>query len=287
VRRRYFIGVLILLGVTGALILWEAWSPEPSCFGRGLSAWLRDLRHPSPLVQYRAQEAVRHMGSPAVPALQAALHAQDSPLKTNLVNLLQRQTLVRIPFTPARERRIRAALACVVLGPMARPAIPDLLEFSKESAFCANLAESALGQMGEGAVGPLCVALTNTDFNVRRVAAGALVSIGPRAKAAIPGLTNCLNDEYASVRADAARALGRVGEASPGVVKLLVDAFGDLDRDVRCCAGVTVSGFGQQAVPVLSARLNDPDATVRMGVTNALKEIDAAENASGVPHRRQ
>ena len=275
----------MLLGVGAAVVILAWLSHGPSYHGTGLGRWLRDLRHPSPLLQHRAQEAVRHMGSSALPVLRNKLHAADSPLTTNIVNLLQRQTLVPIPFVPARERRIRAALACAILGPVAEPAIPDLLEFSQGDAFCANLAQSALGQIGERAVGALSLTLTHTNYNLREVAAGALVHVGPQASAAIPALRNCLKDDYAGVRANAARALGRIGIVSPSVVRALVEAFSDPFLDVRCCAWAAVTGFGKPAVPMLSTLLKDDDDAVRTGAEKALREINAAEHARKDPVR--
>jgi HEAT repeat protein len=165
------------------------------------------------------------------------------------------------------------------LGPEAEPAIPDLLAFSQGDAFCANLAESALGQIGEAAVGPLSLTLTNEDSRLRGLAAGALAHIGPQAKPAIPALTNCLADPYYAVRAKAARALGRIGATSPGVARALVEALGDADLEVRACAWAALTGFGKSAVPFLSGMLKDADPTVRMSAERMLKEIDAAEQA--------
>ncbi len=278
-RPLYFIGALMLLAAAAMLVTWGARWPRTSYRGRGLAHWLGDLRHPSPLVQERAQDAVRHMGSNAVPILRQRLHATDSPVTTNIVYWLRQQTLVKIPFTPARERRIAAALACVLLGPETAAAIPDLLEFSQEDSFCSNLAESALSQIGEPAVGPLSLALANASYSVRLVAAGALARMGPPARAAIPALTNCLRDDFGDVQAGAARALGRIGVVSPEIVRALLEASGDPEPDVRAYALGAVINFGRPAVPLLSALPNDADASVRTGAERALKVIEAAEKA--------
>jgi len=100
-----FIGVVIGLSLRG-----------PAYQGRPLRAWLRDMQHPSPLVRHNAQEAVRHLGTNAVPTLREMLHAEDSPIRTNMIYLLSRQRFLRIGFVPAREWRISAAQACFVLG---------------------------------------------------------------------------------------------------------------------------------------------------------------------------
>src|SRR6266436_3449387 len=170
-RMRSWTGCFVLAAALFVVVIGLP-SPEPTYQGRVLRAWLREMQHPSPLVRHNAQEAVNHLGTNAVPVLRESLHAEDSSIKTNIMHLLSQQRFVRIRFFPARERRISAALACFVLGPSAEPAIPDLLEFSAEDSYCRNLAESALGQMGPGAVERISCALTNEDLNVRRTAAG-------------------------------------------------------------------------------------------------------------------
>src|SRR5437016_2512607 len=242
-------GLVLLVALIVVVVLIALSSHEPAYQGRVLRAWLREMQHPSPLVRHNAQEAVNHLGTNAVPALREILHAEDSSIKTNIMHLLSQQRFVRIRFFPARERRISAALACFVLGPSAEPAIPDLLEFSAEDSYCHNLAESALGQMGPGAVERISCALTNEDLNVRRTAAGALHHIGAPGIKAAAALVNCLNDRYGSIRTEAAYALGRMG-ASPATLRGLAEALDDDDPGVRLAAAASLVEFGQSAVPV-------------------------------------
>src|SRR5689334_4529368 len=137
-RRKWVRAILVVLvccaciGILLALVI----DPEPK-----LAATLRDLRDPSPFVQMRAQEALRSRGSNAVPSLKRRLHARDWAITTNIVAFLQRRTFLKISFVPARERRIRSAIGCVVLGPPAIGALSDLLTLSKEDTYCFNLAQ--------------------------------------------------------------------------------------------------------------------------------------------------
>jgi HEAT repeat protein len=277
-RWRYIsaLALLLVIGVAGVLIVLRG---EPIHQGRRLSAWLEDLQNPSPVVRKEAQNAVRHIGTNGLPKLREMLHAEDSPLETNIVNVLKRQSWFKMSFPTAREKRIRAALGCIALGSMAKRAVPDLLEFSRCDSFCANMAESALGYIGPEAVEQLGLELNNTNYTRRRVAVGALVFIGPPAKPAIPALINCLKDPYAGVQANAARALGRIGVPSPEIVKSLVECFGDPDVEVRCSAEAAVTEFGNPAIPTLSALLNDPDESIRKGARKALDEMVDASNA--------
>jgi HEAT repeat protein len=276
-RWRYLLPFLLLL-VAGLVSYVLILTGEPGFEGKRLSDWLRDLRNPSFLIQSKAQLALRHIGSNVVPILRERLHAEDSPLKTNVINLLQRQKFVKIPFAPARERRIRAALACAVLGPAARPALPDIVEFSKDDAFCFNLAESALAQMGNSSVFSLCLLLTNADYNPRRLAIGALARMGPEAKEGISALTNCLNDRYPAIQANAIRALGTIAAPSPELLRSFALLCSDPDLEVRCCAEVALTGYGKSAMPSLSELLNDPAPEVRSAARKVLDEMNAPKN---------
>jgi HEAT repeat protein len=159
------------------------------------------------------------------------------------------------------------------------PAIPDLFEFSLEDPYCRNLAESALGQMGAGAVEPLARALTNEDFNVRRSAAGALHHIGAPGTKPADALVHCLKDRYESVRTEAAHALGRL-ESSPAILTGLAEALDDHAPEVRVAAAVSLIGFGQRAVQVLSDRLKTTDLQGYARITNVLYEIEVSEKNS-------
>jgi len=98
------------------------------------------------------------------------------------------------------------------------------------------------------------------DYTLRRVAVGALVSIGPQAGEATSVLTNCLADNFSGIRANAARALGRIGVPSPEVVRALVAVLADPDVEVRICAEVAVTEFGNAAVPILRILSKEPNA---------------------------
>jgi len=268
-RRRGRILLLLALLISVPLIglfLWRELGYESA----QLSRCLRDLQDPSALVQHRAQESLRRLGPGAVPALQRKLHARDVPAFTNVVQFLQRQSFVKIPFVPARQRRIQAAIGCVILGPDATPAIPDLIAFSREDGYCLNLAQSALSQLGPAGVRPLTLALTNKDPAVRMLVVGALVHIGPEVVHVTPALINSLADDAFGVRYEAARALGRLRAPSPSVVCALVQALGDPDPWVRSGAVISLENFGPQILPALADLQNDPRPGVR---TNAMKTL--------------
>ena len=98
-------GGLLLLAALIAVVIGLSLR-GPAYHGRSLRAWLRDLQHPSALVRHNAQEAVSYLGTNAVPTIREFLHAEDLPIKTNIIFLLSRQRFVRIRFVPAREWRL-------------------------------------------------------------------------------------------------------------------------------------------------------------------------------------
>jgi len=99
-----------------------------------------------------------------------------------------------------------------------------------------------LGTCGREAVPYLIEALKGDDKEVRTVAAGALISIGPEARSAVGTLIRALKDEYYFVRWNAAAALGEIGDkaAAPSLAKLLQDE----NEEVRKTASSSLKMLG-------------------------------------------
>src|SRR5437773_9802336 len=82
--RRFAILICFLLAGIGGFLLWRASGPrEPVYHGRTLSSWL-DQKFPMvrPPVQQdwrAADEAIRHIGTNAIPVLLNMLRATDQP----------------------------------------------------------------------------------------------------------------------------------------------------------------------------------------------------------------
>jgi len=102
--------VLVLAGllVLGLAIV-ELGSYEPIAQGKPLSVWLEDLPFGQPIEgRQRAQEAVREMGTNALPALLARLSSKDLPIKLKLIELLGKQSFLKLHFKTAYDRRLLA-----------------------------------------------------------------------------------------------------------------------------------------------------------------------------------
>src|SRR5208282_3857729 len=108
-------------------------------------------------------------------------------------------------------------------GADAASACPQLIvALSDPSAAIREASTAALAQVGQhastDALAALSKALTDTDPEVRGLAAVALRSMGPKAAPAIPQLVQALNDPVDYVRFVAAEALGAMGASASAAV---------------------------------------------------------------------
>ena len=138
----------------------------------------------------------------------------------------------------------------------------------------------AIGKLGPDAANAVTVlkdALTDRNtVEVRRRAAEALSSIGPKAKPALPELIILLKDPNPSVRAAAAEAVGKFEGVGKEVVPSLVDVLDDPNPIVRINAINSLSSFGNDAhsaLPQLIDGLNDPDRAIRKTIINTLGRL--------------
>src|SRR5882672_1578423 len=117
---RHFRRLLLILVVTSAAALaLLCWPTEPSYQGKRLSKWLveLDLGNSSDAnAQGQAANAVRVIGTNALPRLTAMLGERDSQLATALIKLNAKQSFIHLPVTPASVMQARALQAYSVLG---------------------------------------------------------------------------------------------------------------------------------------------------------------------------
>ena len=91
--------------------------PDPVYQGKPLSKWLEQMDTGSwPRTTYcPADNAVREIGSKALPLVNQMLRARDSRLKLKLIALCREQRMLRIHFISADQLHYRAVVACYVL----------------------------------------------------------------------------------------------------------------------------------------------------------------------------
>lgn len=131
-------------------------------------------------------------------------------------------------------------------------------------------AVEALGDLRDSSAIPaLMGALTGDQYSgIRWKAVEALTKIGPDS---VPPLIEVLKNPDPDIRWKAAVALGEIGD--PRGIDPLVKLLDDSDRFVRSRAAYALIHIGPPAVPSLSGALNNPDATVRLGVVGVLGKI--------------
>ena len=242
------IGVVIV-AVCGASV-WHVLHPaEPYYQGKALSVWLRQHYDCSRLYYESAQSkqrladadsAIRQIGTNALPVLLKMTASDQSPPRS----------IVGFYFWASFQSRanphVLAETGFEVLGPIAKPGVPDL------------------------------VRLLNSTNDQNRVNAAIMLSaIGPAANDAVPGLIQHLADTNALVNMMCIIALGKIhGKPELAVPALLpylaitpipsyaaIKAIGEFGADAR------------GAVPALTNLLVYPQLSIRRDATNALKAI--------------
>ena len=103
---------VVVLATALVLAFWLAWSTrEPTYQGRALTAWLRDMEANNRGTisgGAQAQQAVRQIGSNAIPRLLQLLRAHDTRLKTDIVSWLQDQSGKNLGDSLANSRWLMA-----------------------------------------------------------------------------------------------------------------------------------------------------------------------------------
>ena len=289
-KRRFALVLAVLAGLTAVLFL-ASQPSDPLHKGKRLSEWLQEFDMSNSVLEpdrrRKAEQAIREIGTNALPFLVRELRARDSWLKRKTLKLTPKLLLGRMPTAVfAHVRRQRAVAGFRALGPLGTPALPQLSDLLNDKEI-ASYAARAMVQMGTDAVPPLMSALTNREPAVRIAAADGLYWLKSDAAPAVPALMAALKEEKESVRRGAASALGNIGQRAEAVVPALLDALKDPISSVRDQAVWALGRFraeAKAAVPaLLKAAKEDADNRVRRSAADALMRIDPdAVTASGL-----
>jgi hypothetical protein len=236
--------LLVVLGCgLAALIAWR-WlhHSEPYYQGRALTAWLaiyEQEKENAPQV-LEAAEAIRHIGTNALPFLLERLRQKDPPnwrknLATALGFMPRPVDQWWFDLVLGKEERVMAATSGFeVLGAQAAPAVPELIRLlNDKDTFDIAIVELSL--VGEAALPIMTETLTNRA-NPLRVRVGVIQAIGSietNRCHAVEALVLCLDDEPRVARQAALWALARLGEQARDAVPRLTNALYDADPDVR------------------------------------------------------
>lgn len=248
-------------------------SQQPVYDGKTLSEWLSDVENEKPNeTNAQAREAIRQIGTNALPFLLEEISAPgeiwDRVDGTNIYCKSQE----------AYKRRFNIGVGFKILGPIAKPAIPALVDLLNQG----NNPESAADALTE--VDPqiaaiaLTHALTNKSTDRRIAAAGSLVFVGTNADIAVSNLIQCLKSQpYEKCVMEA--TLGEIHSRPDITVPALIEAYSDKDLQVRVESIRALGEFGKaaaSAVPALKQMTNDSNQAIRFEAAEALKQIQKA-----------
>lgn len=239
--------------------VWRA-AGDPWLRGKSLDAWLDQYYEAStnpgrslPEGAQRREEAataIKEMGTNAIPALLSRVRARDTSAYKRFLALMRKQPLFK--FGPRGERlRNRADWGFAILGPMGKPAIPDLIALLK-----------------------------NGDPDVRCSAARCLGHIGPDAEAAIPDVLPLLAERnYGPSILSAMDALRNIHGRPEVVVPAMVEFLHGSRKEWNYASPAmnVLRGYGVRAtsaVPAIEVYLTHPDADKRNNAESALNAID-------------
>ncbi len=243
--------VVALISVTGWQVLRKR---EPVYQGKGLREWLIEYSRGSNTgteKQVQARNAVRRIGTNAIPTLLTMLRERDSTLASRLKDLWDRRIL-RLRYLSGNEAEIahnQAVTGFQILGADAQQTVSALIDLC--------------GQ--------------NISPTSQRATMRALFAVGPGARKAIPSFLLGAASSDPQMRQFAVVSLSRFHTDQRLVVPALTRCLGDTNIFVRADAALGLGGFGmdaQQAVPALVQALNDQNGQVRRAATEALKQID-------------
>ncbi len=240
-----------------------SWPVEPTYQGKTLSHWLRESPQSphnadSPI---RAQEALNHLGTNAIPLLLKWLRTHDPTIKKKLVNLglrlgvitSEKLTRESYPFKSESYYHGMAANGLRLLGPKALPALPELVALMNRGDSSGDSAAYALAGIGAEAVPPLIALLDDPDERVRYTVVSALGEIRKRPDLTVPALVDRLEKEESYVRVTALNALWYFGPDAKAAIPVLTKLANDKEYSLRgmavmpvfCCAllaGVSCAG---------------------------------------------
>lgn len=271
-RKRSRIGFAILLVAALGGIAWLVRvQREPAYQGRLLTSWLEEGVS-NEGVSARSETAIRAMGTNALPTLLAMVRVRDSAFRKGLLELNARQKWVTIHIHPRGVMVQMAAYGFSILGPSARPAIPELVRDLDDSdpevrtlaAYClaeirpnAQEAFPALAKFLDNALKRN--AGTNWDSAELALAAFVLGEMGAAARPAIPQLTtlcNVTNRPDSAVALSAKAALIKInGESVLPYIEPLRDTTDQTNWHRATTLIYYLGTNAEPAIPVLLATL--------------------------------
>jgi hypothetical protein len=154
--------VVSLLATFLWLVLNTGDSDDPAYGGKKLSQWLVEVDYGQPeATRKAAQEAIQHIGTNALPLLMKQFQSTGSRFQYYLNMVFAKIPRFKFRFATLDDRIRQASWGIDALGPIAKPAIPELRGLLLSNP---GYVPSALAGIGPDAVPALQDCLTNDTF---------------------------------------------------------------------------------------------------------------------------
>ena len=249
---------LIFIAILALVAFCWFHSREPSYRGKTLSVWLHEAgKYGRNYEASNAADAVRKIGTNAIPNLVMMLGQQDSRTFSNVMTIWNRN-IDRLPIWARSEGLYR------------KPA--DVLNYEAELGF------EILGSRAESAV-PALLKLyqQNVSRSSQQATAHALVAIGTNAqKQSFPFFLQSAASSNSAERFVAVWAISEMNENQSGLVAVLTNALTDANFMTRTIAIKRLARLGTnagEAVPALIQLRNDKNRSIRFEAEEALNKI--------------
>ncbi len=243
--------ILLAVMVVGAAFFYayQRRVVEPVYNGKPLSFWLENYDFPPDGNQpsmvnpdfLKADAALDHVGTNAIPTLLRMLAAKDSRVLLKLIDLTERQHFITIHYAKTWHQNYAAISGFAHLGDAAKQLVPvqtwiDIYD-QHPSAMAQSFIAEALAERGaaaEPAVPSLLRMGTNTnaDFALRVIAIVALGRIHAKPESVVPALIQATQDKNIVVREAAIDNLGRFGADARPAVSALIKLLTDTDPNI-------------------------------------------------------
>lgn len=273
----------VVCGLLVALLalLFRGWESEPCYQGKTLSVWLLQGAWTSLRLTSAQEEAIRSMGTNALPFLVKWVQYVSPPWRVRLT-MAARRVVGRfwVLFRDERMERARISLACLqMLGPDVSPVMPELVKMMKRT----NVIVAVRGLQivdfaGKAGIPVLMDVLTNRQAYVGVFyLESAMGHLGADGHFAVPPLLGCLTNKNWGVAVVAAKWLGRIKMEPEVVVPALARCLEAPDARLRYAVLQTLGEFGtdaQAVIPSVVRELSDPDNDVRSAANYCLHRIE-------------
>jgi len=286
-KRRKLLWILLGCGIAIVLVLTLWREREPRFENHSLLEWIAITDHgdkDSEFSKKEGEEAVRHIGTNALPFLIKCIQYRERPWQTHLGALFHKlpdelaNPLSDLIVGHGAERQEAAFSGLYILGPDAKGAMPALTNLLTTQPQLAEYCLTVLAQIGGDGLTPILNALTNQASPHRIAAFDALVGFGtnrPLDRIVISTLTDCLSDTNRDLAFCAAQILCCHDSEKELAMKTLFDGLATDDMRIRRSAitRLKISLNRGYSVPDLLQFLQDTNSPLSPYSAGALGDL--------------